>query len=83
MNTLVIVTDDTERARHQANVDAFLADERNGSVFKAFADALSDEDITDDELIDIVMLELGMDRAAVVDRMERIDFAAAHAALGT
>jgi hypothetical protein len=80
MNTLTIVTGD-ELDRHQANVEAFLADSRNQPVFKDFADALFDEDITDDELIDIVMLELGMDRAAVIERLEQIDFVTARSAL--
>jgi hypothetical protein len=79
MNTLTIVTGD-ELDRHQANVEAFLADSRNQPVLKDFADALFEEDITDDELIDIVMLELGMERSAVINRLAQIDFVTARSA---
>jgi hypothetical protein len=81
MNDITIITDDTERARHQANVDRFLADKRNMPVFRAFCDSIFDEDITDDEIIDVLVLELGTDRINVIDRLAKIDFAAARAEL--
>lgn len=79
MNDITIITDDTDRARHQANVDAFYADHRNQSIFRAFCDSTFDEDISDDEIIDALLPEMGTDRLGVIDRLEKIDFAAARA----
>lgn len=77
MSTLTIITDDAERARHQANADKFLADHRNQAVFQAFADAEFDEDITADDVVDAVVLEFGLTRADAVERLAKIDFKAA------
>lgn len=76
MTNLTIITDAADIARHQANVDAFLADRRNHSVFQAFADAIFDDGLTDDEIVDILMLELGLSRADTINRLATIDFAA-------
>lgn len=77
----VDTADDINRTHHQVNVKAFLADARNVPIVAAFSDADFDEDITDTEIIEIVMSEVGMTRADVIDRLAKIDFKAARAAL--
>jgi hypothetical protein len=79
MTPLTIITDPTDIARHQANVDAFLADRRNQPVFQAFADADFDEGLTDDEIIALVAEVFSLSRAEAIERIAAIDFAAARA----
>jgi hypothetical protein len=76
MTHITIITDAADIARHQANVDAFLADRRNQSVFQAFADADLDEDLTDIEIVDLVAEVCGLRRADAIERLAKIDIAA-------
>jgi hypothetical protein len=82
MDNIHIITDDADRKRHQANADRFYADHRNALPYKAFCDAIADEDVTDDEIIDLLVLEFGTDRINVINRLAEIDFVAAREACG-
>lgn len=76
-DSINIITDPADIARHQANVEAFLADRRNQPVFLACVEADFSEDITAEEAIDAVMLELGLTRIEAAKQLAKLDFAAA------
>lgn len=68
-----------EHDRLQGLVDMARAD--RCPVFQAFADSTVDEDLTDNEIIYLLVQEYSMTVRDVIERLAAIDFAAARAGL--
>jgi len=76
MTHITIIIDAADIARHQANVDAFLAKHRNQLALQAFADAELDEAPTDAELVYVLAEAFDMSMPDMADRLARVDVAA-------